>query len=138
MKVKNVKADSLASVFTDSTLSAFTQNAINKGVTDDSVIYIVCGSSDAATYGSQYTEGSHWIWAKGDIFRCDEEITTEDIESENLDDISIVLEGRDTLTENQLLQVDGVLSERFWFGTQNEYNALQTTNPTTIYFIEKA
>lgn len=70
MKVRNVKVNSLASVFTDSTLSTFTSNAINKGVTDDSIIYIVCGANDT-TYGSQYTEGSHWIWAKGEMFGSD-------------------------------------------------------------------
>ena len=74
MAIRNVKAGSLASVFTDSTLSAFTQNAINKGVTDDSVIYIVCDSGDAAIFGSQYTEGSHWIWAKGEMFSCTDSV----------------------------------------------------------------
>lgn len=79
MKVRNVKADSLASVFTDSTLSVFTQNAIEKGVTDDSIIYIVCGSSDAATFGTQYTEGSHWIWAKGEMFSCVPQVTQQEV-----------------------------------------------------------
>lgn len=70
--MRNVKAGSLASVFTDSTLSAFTQNAISKGVNNDSVIYIVCNSTDASIFGSKYVEGSHWIWAKGEIFGASE------------------------------------------------------------------
>lgn len=85
--IRNVKADGLASVFTDSTLSVFTPGAISKGVTEDSVIYIVCNSSDAATYGSQYTEGSHWIWAKREIFNANdtqaEVVEDEKVKQEN-------------------------------------------------------
>jgi hypothetical protein len=65
--IKHVKADSLASVFVDSSLSTFTKYAIDNGVTFNSIIYITCDVNDSNTFGSQYKPGSEWVWAKGKL-----------------------------------------------------------------------
>jgi hypothetical protein len=65
--IKHVKADSLASVFTDSTMSVFTEKAINNGVSDNSIIFITCDANDK-NYGDKFVEGSKWIWAKGEFY----------------------------------------------------------------------
>jgi hypothetical protein len=49
--IKHVKADSLGSVFTDSTLSVFTDYARDNGVTFDSIIFITCNDADADAFG---------------------------------------------------------------------------------------
>lgn len=96
--------------------------------------------------GSQiaYTAGNNISFTNGQISATESDpyfmnqgASIEAIESENLDDITVIVEGRDTLTPNQLTQVEGILTNRFWFGTQAEYDAIQTKVPTTIYFIEK-
>ena len=65
--IKHVKADSLASVFVDSSLSTFTKYAIDNGVTFNSIIYITCDVNDSTTFGGQYKPGSEWVWAKGKL-----------------------------------------------------------------------
>jgi hypothetical protein len=49
--IKHVKADSLGSVFTDSTMSVFTDYARNNGVTVNSIIFITCDGTDADAFG---------------------------------------------------------------------------------------
>lgn len=66
--MKHVKADSLGSVFTDSTLSVFTDYARDNGVTFDSIIFITCNDTDRTQFGDEYREGSKWIWAKGKMY----------------------------------------------------------------------
>lgn len=80
--IKHVKADSLGSVFTDSTLSVFTDYARDNGVTESSVIYITCNDTDADKYGPEYREGSQWIWAQGTMYaNASYPILNEEIDS---------------------------------------------------------
>lgn len=77
--IKNVYTQSLTDVFVDSSLSTFTDYAIMKGVTDDSIIYIKCDANDSA-FGEQFVPGSKWIWAKGELVAgYASPITMEDI-----------------------------------------------------------
>ena len=66
--IKHVKADSLASVFVDSSLSTFTQYALDNGVSHNSIIFITCNNTDRVQFGDEYIEGSKWIWAKGEMY----------------------------------------------------------------------
>jgi hypothetical protein len=66
--IKHVKADSLASVFVDSSLSTFTKHALDNGVTIDSIIFITCDSADAGIFGAEYKIGSKWIWTRDGMY----------------------------------------------------------------------
>lgn len=63
--MKHVKASSLSQVFNSDW--SIKQEAINKGVDYNSIIYITCSKGDEV-FGKQYKEGTTWIWAKGEIF----------------------------------------------------------------------
>lgn len=80
--IKHVKADSLGSVFTDSTLSVFTDYARDNGVTFDSIIFITCNNTDRTQFGDEYREGSKWIWTKGKMYaNASYPISNEEIDS---------------------------------------------------------
>lgn len=65
--IKHVKATGLSSVFQGLNPVTFTDDAVNKGVTNNSIIYIKCEGGDEA-YGEQFVPGSTWIWAQGEWF----------------------------------------------------------------------
>lgn len=65
--IKHVKATGLSSVFYGLNPVTFTDEARNKGVTNDSIIYIKCVDGDDK-YGEQFVPGSTWIWAQGEWF----------------------------------------------------------------------
>lgn len=80
--IKHVKADSLGSVFTDSTLSVFTDYARDNGVTIDSIIFITCDNTDADAFGQEFKEGSQWIWTQGTMYaNASYPILNEEIDS---------------------------------------------------------
>lgn len=81
--IKHVKADSLGSVFTDSTLSVFTDYAIDNGVTSNSIIFITCDNTDANAFGQEFKEGSKWIWTKEGLYAN----ATYPISNSEIDDI---------------------------------------------------
>lgn len=81
--IKHVKADSLGSVFTDSTLSVFTDYARDNGVTIDSIIFITCDHTDADAFGEEFKEGSKWIWTKEGLYAN----ATYPISNSEIDDI---------------------------------------------------
>lgn len=66
--MKHVKATGLSSVFQELDPVTFTDEAKNKGVTNDSIIYIKCVEGDDKIYGEQFVSGSTWIWAQGEWF----------------------------------------------------------------------
>lgn len=79
--MKHVKADSLASVFVDSSLSTFTQRAIDSGVTQNSIIYITCDDQDIK-FGRHFKNGSTWIWTWGELYgNATIPITNEEIDA---------------------------------------------------------
>ena len=65
--IKHVKAVGLSSVFQGLNPVTFTDEAKNKGVTNNSIIYIKCVEGDEK-YGEQFVPGSTWIWAQGEWF----------------------------------------------------------------------
>lgn len=65
--MKHVKATGLSSVFQELDPVTFTDEAKNKGVTSNSIIYIKCVDGDDY-YGEQFVPGSTWIWAQGEWF----------------------------------------------------------------------
>lgn len=65
--MKHVKATGLSSVFQGLDPVTFTDEAKNKGVTNNSIIYIKCAEGDT-DYGEQFVTGSTWIWAQGEWF----------------------------------------------------------------------
>lgn len=65
--IKHVKATGLSSVFEGLNPVTFTDEAKNKGVTNNSIIYIKCVDGDDY-YGEQFVPGSTWIWAQGEWF----------------------------------------------------------------------
>lgn len=65
--MKHVKATGLSSVFQGLNPVTFTDEAKNKGVTNNSIIYIKCEEGDEV-YGEQFVPGSTWIWAQGEWF----------------------------------------------------------------------
>lgn len=81
--IKHVKADSLGSVFTDSTLSVFTDYARDNGVTVNSIIFITCDDTDADAFGQEFKEGSKWIWTKEGLYAN----ATYPISNSEIDDI---------------------------------------------------
>lgn len=79
--MKHVKATGLSSVFEGLDPVTFTDEAKNKGVTNNSIIYIKCEEGDAEKYGEQFVPGSTWIWTQGEWFAKDTRpITEEEIE----------------------------------------------------------
>jgi hypothetical protein len=60
--MKHVKATGLSSVFQGLDPVTFTDEAKNKGVTNNSIIYIKCTEGDE-NFGKQFVPGSTWIWA---------------------------------------------------------------------------
>ncbi len=66
--MKHVKATGLSSVFQGLDPVTFTDEAKNKGVTNNSIIYIKCEEGDDDKYGEQFVPGSTWIWAQGEWF----------------------------------------------------------------------
>ena len=66
--MKHVKATGLSSVFNGLNPVTFTEEAKNKGVTNNSIIYIKCVNGDDDKYGKQFVPGSTWIWAQGEWF----------------------------------------------------------------------
>lgn len=65
--MKHVKATGLSSVFQELDPVTFTDEAKNKGVTNNSIIYIKCVDGDEK-HGEQFVSGSTWIWAQGEWF----------------------------------------------------------------------
>lgn len=77
--INNVYTQSLSDVFIDSSLKTFTEYALSRGVTLDSIIYIQCNESDSK-FGECFIPGSRWIWAKGELFAsCSKPIELEKI-----------------------------------------------------------
>lgn len=77
--MKHVKATGLSSVFQGLNPVTFTDEAKNKGVTNNSIIYIKCEEGDEE-YGEQFVPGSTWIWAQGEWFaNYSRPITDEEI-----------------------------------------------------------
>ncbi len=76
--MKHVKATGLSSVFQGLDPVVFTEDAINKGVTNNSIIYIKCIEGDDDKYGEQFVPGSTWIWAQGEWFAKDTRSITEE------------------------------------------------------------
>lgn len=66
--MKHVKATGLSSVFQGLNPVTFTDEAKNKGVTNNSIIYIKCVDGDDDKYGEQFVPGSTWIWTQGEWF----------------------------------------------------------------------
>ena len=66
--MKHVKATGLSSVFQELDPVTFTEEAKNKGVTNNSIIYIKCEEGDDEKYGEQFVPGSTWIWTQGEWF----------------------------------------------------------------------
>lgn len=78
--MKHVKATGLSSVFYGLDPVVFTDDAIKKGVTNNSIIYIKCEEGDDEEYGEQFVPGSTWIWAQGEWFaNYSRPITTDEI-----------------------------------------------------------
>ena len=79
--MKHVKATGLSSVFQGLNPVTFTEDAIKKGVTNNSIIYIKCVEGDNGIYGEQFVPGSTWIWAQGEWFaNYTKPITSTEIE----------------------------------------------------------
>lgn len=76
--MKHVKATGLSSVFDGLNPVIFTDEAKNKGVTENSIIYIKCEEGDAKKYGEQFVPGSTWIWTQGEWFAKDTRPITND------------------------------------------------------------
>lgn len=126
--MKHVKATGLSSVFDGLNPVIFTDEAKNKGVTNNSIIYIKCEEGDDDKYGEQFVPGSTWIWAQGEWFAKD----TRPITSTEIDEIVLGEEvGNDweqnlTITAHKLRAIKKVVLEGAGSYTinPNEYNIL--------------
>ena len=79
--MKHVKATGLSSVFHGLDPVVFTEDAIKKGVNNNSIIYITCGPDDVDYFGIQFVEGSRWIWTQGELYgNATRPITEEEID----------------------------------------------------------
>lgn len=76
--MKHVKATGLSSVFQGLNPVTFTDEAKNRGVTNNSIIYIKCVEGDNVKFGEQFVPGSTWIWAQGEWFAKDTRPITND------------------------------------------------------------
>lgn len=117
--IKHVKADSLASVFVDSSLSTFTQHAIDNGVTQNSIIYITCDDQDIK-FGRHFKNGSTWIWTWGELYgNATIPITNEEIDAIFDEPVIVTLPQNGTLVLNNIGQVsNGILN----LGNNARYN----------------
>ena len=106
--IKHVKATGLSSVFQGLDPVTFTDEAKNKGVTNNSIIYIKCTEGDEK-YGEQFVPGSTWIWAQGEWFASySRPITEEEILEIVTDDFSTdAITAYDELMAEQLKKVIG-------------------------------
>lgn len=87
--MKHVKATGLSSVFKQGLNPVvFTEDAVKKGVNNNSIIYITCGPDDVENFGIQFVEGSRWIWTQGEWYaNVTNPITDNEIDEAVLDDI---------------------------------------------------
>lgn len=106
--MKHVKATGLSSVFEGLNPVTFTDEAKNKGVTNNSIIYIKCTEGDE-NFGKQFVPGSTWIWTQGEWFaNYSRPITEEEILEIVTDDFSTdALTAYDELMAEQLKKVIG-------------------------------
>lgn len=126
--MKHVKATGLSSVFQGLDPVTFTDEAKNKGVTSNSIIYIKCEEGDDDKYGEQFVPGSTWIWAQGEWFAKD----TRPITSTEIDEIVLGEEvGNDweqnlTIMAHKLRAIKKVVLEgaESYTINPNEYNIL--------------
>lgn len=126
--MKHVKATGLSSVFQGLDPVTFTDEAKNKGVTNNSIIYIKCEEGDDDKYGEQFVPGSTWIWAQGEWFAN----YTKPITSTEIDEIVLGEEvGNDweqnlTIVAHKLRAIKKVVLEGDTSYTinPNEYNIL--------------
>lgn len=106
--MKHVKATGLSSVFQELDPVTFTDEAKNKGVTNNSIIYIKCAEGDT-DYGEQFVPGSTWIWAQGEWFaNYSRPITEEEILEIVTDDFSTdAITAYDEMMGEQLKEIIG-------------------------------
>lgn len=67
-----VQTTGLHKIFTNSTFTEFTSDAIASGVNSDSIIYIICQND--TSLGSEFTDGKTLIWAKGNFYAGDNKL----------------------------------------------------------------
>lgn len=133
--IKHVKATGLSSVFDGLNPVIFTDDAVNKGVTNNSIIYIKCEEGDEA-YGEQFVPGSTWIWAQGEWFAN----YTKPITSTEIDEIVLGEEvGNDwesnlTIVAHKLRAIKKVVLEgaESYTINPNEYNILNDLDYNVI------
>lgn len=133
--MKHVKATGLSSVFQGLNPVTFTDEAKNKGVTNNSIIYIKCVDGDEG-YGEQFIPGSTWIWAQGEWFAKD----TRPITSTEIDEIVLGEEvGNDweqnlTIVAHKLRSIKKVVLEgaNSYIINPNEYNILDNLDHDVV------
>lgn len=125
--MKHVKATGLSSVFQGLDPVTFTEEAKNKGVTNNSIIYIKCVEGDEK-YGEQFVPGSTWIWAQGEWFaNYTKPITSTEIEEIVLgEEVGYDWEQNLTIMAHKLRAIKKVVLEgaESYTINPNEYNIL--------------
>lgn len=133
--MKHVKATGLSSVFQELNPVIFTDEAKNKGVTNDSIIYIKCEEGDDE-YGEQFVPGSTWIWAQGEWFaNYTKPITSTEIEEIVLgEEVGNDWEQNLTIVAHKLRSIKKVVLEGADSYTinPNEYNILDNLDYSVI------
>ncbi len=133
--IKHVKATGLSSVFKGLNPVIFTDEAKNKGVTNNSIIYIKCVEGDDS-YGEQFVSGSTWIWAQGEWFAKDtRSITSTEIEEIVLgEEVGNDWEQNLTIVAHKLRAIKKVVLEGAASYTinPNEYNILNNLDYNVV------
>ena len=134
--MKHVKATGLSSVFQGLDPVTFTEDAIKKGVTNNSIIYIKCVEGDNGIYGEQFVPGSTWIWAQGEWFaNYTKPITSTEIEEIVLgEEVGNDWEQNLTIVAHKLRAIKKVVLEGDTSYTinPNEYNILNDLDYNVI------
>ena len=134
--MKHVKATGLSSVFQGLNPVTFTDDAKNKGVTENSIIYIKCVEGDNGIYGEQFVPGSTWIWAQGEWFaNYTKPITSTEIEEIVLgEEVGNDWEQNLTIVAHKLRAIKKVVLEGDTSYTinPNEYNILTDLNYNVV------
>ena len=134
--MKHVKATGLQSVFQGLDPVTFTDEARNKGVTNNSIIYIKCEEGDDEIYGEQFVPGSTWIWAQGEWFAKDTRpITSTEIEEIVLgEEVGNDWEQNLTIVAHKLRAIKKIVLEGDTSYTinPNEYNILNNLDYNVV------
>lgn len=133
--MKHVKATGLYSVFQELDPVTFTDEAKNKGVTNNSIIYIKCVDGDE-DFGEQFVPGSTWIWAQGEWFaNYTKPITSTEIEEIVLgEEVGNDWEQNLTIVAHKLRSIKKVVlaGDTSYTINPNEYNILNDLDDNVV------